>query len=482
MTSSVENKKYKHLTKEERSIIEFMLKENYTLTDIAQAIAKDKTTIAKEIKKHRKIKYPDKLSKNFCIHHSECKQFNCTNKKECFDLMCPLLKKSPYVCNGCSKRGHCRLVKFYYDARISNNDYLDTLSNSRMGIRISKERENEIENVIYDLIVNKQQSINEIYMNHPDLLDFSKPTFYSYVNQGVFHLKNLDLRRKVVYKPRVKENKKKRIETKIRINRTYDDFINFITLHPKFNIVEMDTVEGTKGGKVFLTLFFRNSNLMLIFLLENKTTEEVIKIFDHLKNKLGIVLFRKLFRVILTDNGCEFFDPDSIEKFHNKKCINLFYCDPCASWQKGGIEKNHEYIRYVLPKGSTFNYLNENDIRLLANHINNTPRGILKNKTPYHTFENIFGIEVLNLLQIDFIKPDDVNHSKNLLIEHKERKKSLMKLINDLEHYYQTQHIKIDNNIKLQIINQFIFNWYLYTDEDLFFQSKKLIDNLIENK
>ncbi len=482
MTSIVENKKYKHLTKEERNIIEFMLKESYSLTDIAQTIAKDKTTISKEIKNHRKIKYPDNLSKNFCIHHGECKQFNCTNQKECFDLICPLLKKSPYVCNGCSKRAHCRLVKFYYDARISNNDYLDTLSRSRMGIRISKERENEIENVIYDLIVNKQQSINEIYINHPDLLDFSKPTFYSYVNQGVFHLKNLDLRRKVVYKPRVKDSKKKRLESKIRINRTYGDFINFIALHPKFNIVEMDTVEGTKGGKVFLTLFFRNSNLMLIFLLESKTTEEVIKIFDYLKNKLGIVLFQKLFRVILTDNGSEFFDPDSIEIFHNKKCINLFYCDPCASWQKGGIEKNHEYIRYVLPKGSTFDYLNENDIKLLVNHINNTPRGILKNTTPYHAFENVFGIDVLNKLQIDFVKPDDVSHSKNLLIEHKERKRSLMKLINDLEHYYQTQHIKIDNNIKLQIINQFISNWYLYTGEDLFFESKKLIDNLIENK
>lgn len=480
MTSNNLDKKYKHLSKEERDIIEMMLKNNNSLTNIAFTIGRDKTTIAKEIKNHRKIKYPDGVTKNLCINRSKCKEFHCTSSKECFDMICPLLKKSPYVCNGCEKRSGCRFVKYYYDARISNNDYIDTLSNSRTGVRISKEKEEQIESVIYDLIINKQQSVNEIYINNPDLLDFSKQTFYSYINQGLFHLKNIDLRRKVTYKPRAKENKKVRLETKIRINRTYQDFLNFISLHSKFNVVEMDTVEGNKGGKVFLTLFFRKHNLMLIYLLDNKTKEAVNKVFDNLKETLGLVLFRRLFRVILTDNGSEFFDPDSIEKFHNKKCINLFYCDPCCSWQKGGIEKNHEYIRYVLPKGSTFNYLSDDDIKLLASHINNTPRGILKNKTPYNSFKDEFGLDVLNKLNIDYIKPCDVNHSPELLKNHIERKKSLMKLINDLEHYYKsTKEIKLDNNVKQYIINYYINTWYLYTDEDLFYNSLKIIDNLI---
>ena len=51
MTSNV--KKYKHLTKEERDIIEFMLKDEYSLTDISKTISRDWTTISKEIKKHR---------------------------------------------------------------------------------------------------------------------------------------------------------------------------------------------------------------------------------------------------------------------------------------------------------------------------------------------------------------------------------------------------------------------------------------------
>lgn len=480
MTSIVENKKYKHLSKEERNIIEYMLKDSYSLTSIADAISRDKTTIAKEIKKHREIKYPDGVTKNWCIHRTKCKEFNCAKDKDCFDMFCPLLKKSPYVCNGCKKKAGCRFIKFYYDARNANNDYLDTLTNSRVGVRISKDREKEIESIIYDLIIHKNQSVNEIYINYPDLLDFSKPTFYSYVNQGLFHLKNIDLRRKVTYKPRIKGNKRSRIETKIRINRTYKDFLNFCSLHPQFNIVEMDTVEGVKGGKVFLTLFFRKNNLMLIFLLENKTKEEVIKVFDYLKSLLGKKIFKNLFRIILTDNGSEFFDPDSIEEFNNKKCINLFYCDPCASWQKGGIEKNHEYIRYVLPKGSTFNYLNNEDINLLVSHINSTPRGVLKNSTPYDSFKKEFGEDILIKLNINYIKQKEVNHSSDLLERHNERKKSLMKLINDLEHYYQLKHQTIDNNIKQKVINNFLEDWYLYTNEDLFYKSVEIINKLIE--
>lgn len=65
-------------------------------------------------------------------------------------------------------------------------------------------------------------------------------------------------------------------------------------------------------------------------------------------------LYKKLFEVILTDNGSEFFYPVSIEKDNEEVVSYVFYCDPGASWQKGVIEKNHEYIRYILPKKRSF--------------------------------------------------------------------------------------------------------------------------------
>jgi len=38
---------------------------------------------------------------------------------------------------------------------------------------------------------------------------------------------------------------------------------------------------------------------------------------------------------------------------------NIYYCNPYSSWQKGILEKNHEYVRYVLPKGRSFNELKQ---------------------------------------------------------------------------------------------------------------------------
>ena len=93
---------------------------------------------------------------------------------------------------------------------------------------------------------------------------FSRSTMYKYVDLGVFSFRNIDLPRKVKYKKR-KENRKQRIrrETAIRKGRTYEDFKNYIGEHPDCSIVEMDTVEGVKGGKVFLTLLIRKSKFMM---------------------------------------------------------------------------------------------------------------------------------------------------------------------------------------------------------------------------
>ena len=80
MASNAENKKYKHLTKDERDIIELMLKNTNSLTNIAFTLGRDKTTISKEIKNHRKIKLPDIDYKNLCIHRSKCKRLIAVNK------------------------------------------------------------------------------------------------------------------------------------------------------------------------------------------------------------------------------------------------------------------------------------------------------------------------------------------------------------------------------------------------------------------
>lgn len=99
--------------------------------------------------------------------------------------------------------------------------------------------------------------------------------------------------------------------------------------------------------------------------------DSIERIFDSLTEALGIEVFRKLFEVILTDNGHEFQNPNALEiSLTGEKRTAVYYCDPYRSNQKGVLEKNHEYIRYVRPKGTTFEDLDEEKVTLLMNHIN----------------------------------------------------------------------------------------------------------------
>lgn len=411
----------KHLTYDEREFIEIGLTKGRNFTEIANDLNKDRRTISREIQKHRFKKMPKGFNRNenLCKDRYECKKFDCSKKDECYqEEMCYKLTGAPYVCNGCEQKNKCRKIKYYYYSKFANDEYEETLRTSRRGINLSKEEAYEIDKLIAPLIKEKKQSISHIYANHPDEIWFSRTTMYNYVDLGVFTFRNIDLPRKVKYKKR-KENKNQRIrrETAIRKGRTYEDFKEYIGKHPDCSIIEMDTVEGTKGGKVFLTLLFRKSKFMLIYLMENKTTKCVEKAFKEIKKVVGKETFQKVFEVILTDNGSEFFNPMSIEKDEKTEEIisHIFYCDPGASWQKGAIEKNHEYIRYVLPKGSSFDELTQEETDKLMSNINSTSRDILNGKTPYDATLLILDEEVIKRLGVRKIAGDEVNLSENLL-------------------------------------------------------------------
>ena len=98
-----------------------------------------------------------------------------------------------------------------------------------------------------------------------------------------------------------------------RIGRTYSDFIKFIEENPNTPMVEMDTVHGTRSDKVLLTFIFRSCSLMIAFIIDSCSELAVREAIDKLYEVLGHELFKQYFPVILTDNGSEFKDPESLE-------------------------------------------------------------------------------------------------------------------------------------------------------------------------
>lgn len=202
----------------------------------------------------------------------------------------------------------------------------------------------------------------------------------------------------------------------IRKCRTYEDFEKYLLDNPDISIVEMDTVEGKKGGKVLLTMLFRNSKLMIAFLLQDKTRNSVLKVFNWLEGILGNELFTKTFPVILTDNGIEFSNPLSLEFNHDGIArTKIFFCNPGASYQKGAIEKNHEFIRYVIPKGTSMDNLTQQNIDLLTNHINSLTRPSLNNATPYDLAQILLDKEVLKKLNLKKVPANEIQLKPNLL-------------------------------------------------------------------
>ena len=263
-------------------------------------------------------------------------------------------------------------------------------------------------------LIKQGQSISHIHKMND--LSCSKATLYNYLDKNCFSVGPLDLPRKVKLKKRKSSKKKEIKETKARAGRTYEDFRLYLEQHPELSIVEMDTVEGKKGGKVLLTLLFRSSRLMLAFLLPSKTQIEVEKVFNYIENILGNELFEKIFPIILTDNGTEFSAPLNLE--FNSEGIGrtrIFYCTPTASYQKGMIEKNHEFIRYIIPKGISMDNFTQADITKMVNHINSLARESLNWSTPYDLAKLLLGKEVLKKLNLVKIPSNEIKLTPKLL-------------------------------------------------------------------
>ena len=194
-------------------------------------------------------------------------------------------------------------------------------------------------------------------------------TLYNYIDEGALSIKNIDLRRKTGYKPRKKK---------------YNDINGFHSMEYR----QCRTYEDFEYAMKFIDVF------------------------------------RRLFPVILTDNGSEFKKVDELELTLDEDGFlvyrtSLYYCDPMASWQKGCIEKNHEFIRYAVPKGKSLNPYTQEDMTLLMNHINSVKRPGLGNKSPYELVEEDDEDfkALMSLLKMHLIPPDEVHLMPDLFVK-----------------------------------------------------------------
>lgn len=421
----------KHLSLNDRKIIQQGIENRCNKVDIARTLGKDQTTIAKEIRLHRELKPRNTFNyPSICVHIKECGgcKYKCKRYEE---QTCKLRDRSPGACNKCPKTSSCHLDKYFYDAEKADKEYKRDLVDFRQGINLTTSEAKELANILKPLL-DKGQSIYQIKSNHKEIKQSIK-TLYTYIETGVFKeygIDNFSLKEQVNRK-QFNNKYKKRKEPANYDGHKYEDFLKFKEENPNTPVTEMDTVLNSLSGPYIQTFEFENTGIMIGYLHKEKTSESMAKTLDDLETKLGHDLYCELFPLLLTDRGSEF-EKSELFEFNMKTGelrSNIFYCDAYKSSQKPHVENTHNYVRDIIPNEIDLSDLTQEDLDLMFSHINSTPRKIYNGKTPYEIFTFLHsteddpnrGKEILQLLNIKEIKRDEVV-LKPYLIRHKNSK------------------------------------------------------------
>lgn len=430
---STEELKNKPLTQIELGKIESKLDEGYNATQIAEYLGRDPSCIQKEIKNFSVIK-PSKKECKDCKNYEKCNQSKlcgyslsgerCSICRDCKVgtelcqeytpvVKCDRLKGRKKVCNGCPAYGHrCSKPKLVYKAEEAWKKHQE---NKKKSVKKYK----AIENTEYmeELAKKIRRGISpEVALKTTGNkygVTISIPTLYLRIDRKKMKCSNLDLRNKVKRQPK-EETERKRYISKHRENgRSFNDLTEEEQKGRKERIGQMDTVIGTPGGKLLLTLLNKETSFLFGIPVENKKQETIIKEIDKLEITIADK-FKLILEKIITDNGSEFLNYKGLENstINGEKRTSVYYANPYASYEKGMIENQHRLIRYFYPKGTDFSKYKNSDIIEKINRINNYPRKSLNWSTPYKEMEKKLGTKIMNKLGFYEIPIEELNMTR----------------------------------------------------------------------
>lgn len=335
-----ESKKNKHLSERERYRIETLLKEKMDPGKIAKRLQRHLRTIEREI-----IRGTVKLLNSDLSHRTE---------------YCADTAQRSYNLNGKNKG---RLLKIGSDHKLANH----------------------IERMIIKHKYSPDAVIGQIKSKGLEFdVSICTKTLYNYIEQGVFlNITNKDLP--------VKRSKKKGSYRKVKIahknlkGTSIEERSPEIDKREEYGHWEMDCVVGKQEGSgvTLLVLSERQTREEIIYKMQNKKQESVIRVLDKLERKYGSK-FKRKFKTITVDNGCEFLDFKGLERSvlnDKKRRVKLYYAHPFSSWERGTNENSNKLIRRFIPKGIDISTIKYKDVKMIEIWMNNYPRKIFGYRT-----------------------------------------------------------------------------------------------------
>lgn len=285
------------------------------------------------------------------------------------------------------KRGTVRLLssdlteRFEYSADASRLKYDRNAANKGRGLKIGSDHElvSWIEKKIGEEKMSPYAALQSIANEGKRFkVSICLRTLYNYIEQGLF----LNISKKDLPQGGKKKTRKYDKIRRAHNNRTGTS----ITERPEeieyrgdFGHWELDTVVGKAKTRAVLLVFTeRQTRYELIYKLEGKTKKAVVETLDKLERKLGKKRFRRIFKTITCDNGCENLDHKGMERSITKgERTKVYYAHPYSAWERGSNENANKLIRRFIPKGTDIGELTHKEIKRIERWMNDYPRRIL---------------------------------------------------------------------------------------------------------
>jgi len=382
---------YRHLTIRDRVILQYSLEKQRDLSCIllARNLHCHPSTIFRELKR------------NVIASVSKSERFMKQPPTPCLKL-----ERFPFVCNPCLHKEKCAKKILIYDAYEADRIAYHNLKQPRAHPLLSSQTLRQLNETVSPR-VKAHQSLYHILATDPSI-PVCESTLRRYIDKRYLDCQNLDLPRTVRF-PHTNSSPRphrKRINVSLLVNRTYQDYVDYTSSQSRVTL-QLDTVIGkTTDTRCLLTLFEPESKLQWGYIL-HKTAADVNAKLHSLIEQL-VQSDRLFFDCLLTDNGAEFQHIPQLETTPEGEVrCRVFFCDPYASYQKGGCERNHALIRYVIKKGESFDFVSQHEIDLLFSHINAQRRKSLAGKSPLQQFEERFHFppsEFINLVRVEDVQ------------------------------------------------------------------------------
>ena len=322
-------KKYQHLTLFERETVDQLLVQRKSLSDIAKAIGRHKSTLSREISRTRLTRYGYRA---FSAGVEALRRQSIAKKPK----------------------------------KIENNEKLKTYIHEHLKLSWSPE-----------------QIANRLKMEYPNSknMQISHETIYAYLYvlpRGELKkelMANLRQERSLRRKRGKMHPKRGHIQDMISIKERPEEVKNR-TIPGHW---EGDLIVGKKRQSALGTLVERTTRTTILVPLKEKGAYAVRKAFAKETKKLP-----KQMKLSLTyDRGMEMAEHKLFTKETN---IQVYFADPYSPWQRGTNENTNGLIRQYFPKGTEFDRIPRKEIKRVQDLLNGRPRKVLKWKTPFEEF------------------------------------------------------------------------------------------------